>query len=134
MIQQFQHENPFWAWMGFTIDEHAMALGNAVVRVKIRPEFLQHQRLIHGGVMSALVDSCGAWAFAMNHEESLRTINLAVQYLDPTPPDAEELVARGTLVRAGRRIVVADVSVSAGHEEMVARGQVLYSRASSPRF
>jgi uncharacterized protein (TIGR00369 family) len=133
MIEQFQHENPFWAWMGFKIDEDAAAVGQAVVRVRIRSEFLQHQRLIHGGVMSALIDSCGAWAFALRHRESLRTINLAVQYLDPTPRDAEELVAQGVLVRAGRRIVVTDVTVSAGHDQMVARGQVLYSRASKPR-
>lgn len=129
MLQQFHNENPFWGWMGFRIDEVAMRAGRAIVRVQLRPEFMQHQRLIHGGVISALIDSAGAWAFALSHAESVRTINLAVQYLSPVPPGSEELVAEGSLVRTGHRIVVADVHVTAGENDGVARGQIIYSRA-----
>ncbi len=128
IADRFRRENAFWQWMGFTIDAEAARAGNAVVTVDVRAEFFQHQGVVHGGVLSALIDSAGAWAFALDHEESLRTINLAVQYLSPVPPKASRLAAQGTVVRAGKRIVIADVLVWRDSMEEVARGQVLYSR------
>lgn len=133
MADRFRRENAFWQWMGFTIDAEAARAGNAVVAVDVRAEFFQHQGVVHGGVLSALIDSAGAWAFALDHEESLKTINLAVQYLSPVPPNASRLAAQGTVVRAGKRIVIADVLVWRDSMEEVARGQVLYSRNPAPR-
>lgn len=129
MEERFRRENAFWQWMGFSIDQLAASEGRAVVMADVRPEFFQHQGVVHGGVLSALIDSAGAWAFALTHQESLRTINLAVQYLSPVPPDALRLTAAGTVVRAGKRIVIADVMVSRGDGMDAARGQVIYSRS-----
>ncbi|NMP21114.1 PaaI family thioesterase [Sulfobacillus harzensis] len=129
MAHRFHEENPYWQWMGFQADEVAASKGMARVRVAIRPEFYQHQGFVHGGVLSALIDSAGAWAFILTHGEGLRTINLAVQYLSPVGPGAGELVADGKLVRVGRRIVIVAVDVIATDETPVATGQVIYSRA-----
>lgn len=133
MADRFRRENAFWQWMGFTIDAEAAREGIAVVTAAVRTEFFQHQGVVHGGVLSALIDSAGAWAFALTHEESLRTINLAVQYLSPVPPQTFRLSAQGTVVRAGKRIVIADVLVSRDGAEEVARGQVIYSRNPAHR-
>lgn len=129
MHEQFKDANPFWRWMGFEIDESAAAQGRAAVDVAIRPEMLQHQGLLHGGVLSALIDSAGAWAFALSTEEPVRTINLAVQYLNPVLPQASRLTAHAVLIRAGGRIVLAEVAVCDQDGLEVARGQVIYSRA-----
>ena len=133
MAERFRKENAFWQWMGFAIDRDAAADGRAVVRASVRPEFFQHQGVVHGGVLSALIDSAGAWAFALTHEESLRTINLSVQYLSPVPPQASSMAAAGTVVRVGKRIVIADVLVSRDDAVDVARGQVIYSRKPALR-
>lgn len=128
----FSQTNPFWLWMGLQIDDRAADRGEAVVKVTIRPEFLQHQRMVHGGVVSALVDSAGAWAFFLSHQEGVRTINLAVQYLNPVAADTLELEAHAMIVRVGGRVVFADVEVLGGSRLTVARGQVIYSRARKP--
>lgn len=130
MVHRFHEDNPFWSWMGFRIDEEAAQRGQARVCVPVRPELLQHQGLVHGGVTSALIDSAGAWAFALSHQEPLRTINLAVQYLDPVVPETPELAAEARIVRAGRRIVIAAVSVYGLDRSLVADGQAIYSRAA----
>lgn len=132
MIAAFRDLNPYWQWMGFSIEEYLAKQGRAVVKVAVRPEFLQHQGLIHGGVLSALIDSAGAWGFGITHGESLRTINLAVQYLMPCVAETKELQAEASMVRVGRRIVVAEVTVSGWSNDIVAQGQVIYSRARSP--
>lgn len=132
MSREFEDANPFWQWMGIHIDEEAAAQGDAVVQALVRPEFAQHQGIVHGGVVSALIDSAGAWAFSLKYGEAVRTINLSVQYLTPIPPDSGRVVASGTIVRAGKRIVVADVEVSTPSGGMAARGQVIYSRARRP--
>ena len=129
MQEQFEAHNPFWAYLGFTIDREAASREKAVVAVRLRPELLQHQNLVHGGVISALIDSAGAWAFALSHQEGVRTINLSVQYLTPVTLELGELKAHAAIVRAGRRIVLAEVSVDSERGGEAARGQVIYSRA-----
>lgn len=129
MQHTFQDENPFWRWMGFTIDAAAAQNHQAVVRVRVRDEFFQHQQLVHGGVLSALIDSAGAWAFALAYEEGVRTITLSVQYLNPVGRDCEELQAHARIVTAGHRIVHSEVEVYAAPAHCVARGQVIYTRA-----
>lgn len=131
MLNRFQDDNPFWRWMGFQIDEQSASEGRAIVTVEVRPEFLQHQKLVHGGVLSALIDSAGAWAFGLEYGEAVRTINLSVQYLSPAVPTTPELAAEARVVRAGRRIVITEVNVHGLNGLNVARGQVIYSRARS---
>lgn len=128
MQDKFRQSNPFWQWMGFEIDDEAASAGRAVVTVAVRPELLQHQGLVHGGVLSALIDSAGAWAFALSHGEAVRTINLAVQYLSPATPQTSRLVAQAQVVRAGGRVVIAEAAVSDESGQALARGQVIYSR------
>ncbi|MCL5115787.1 MAG: PaaI family thioesterase [Firmicutes bacterium] len=129
MMERFLKDNPFWQWMGFAIDTDAAAEGKAVVTVPVRPEFRQHQGLVHGGVMSALIDSAGAWGFALTHQEALRTINMSVQYLSPVVPETPQLRAEATVIRAGRRIVIVEVRVWGMADVLAAQGQVIYSRA-----
>lgn len=120
--KRFYEDNPFWQWMGFQVDEGKPGR----VKVQVKPEFFQHQGFVHGGVMSALVDSAGAWAFIQQYGEGLRTINLAVQYLSPV--DAANLLADAQLVRVGQRIVIVAVEVKTALVGPVATGQVIYNR------
>lgn len=131
MRESFLKDNPFWQWMGFRIDEASADQGRAVVTAVMRPEFLQHQYMVHGGVMSSLIDSVGAWAFALKYQESVRTINLSVQYLSPVEAGFSSLEAEAQIVRAGRRIIIAEAAVRSPSGIEVARGQVIYSRAPS---
>ncbi len=125
LATRFYQDNPFWQWMGFQVDENKPGR----VDVEVKPEFFQHQGFVHGGVISALVDSAGAWAFIQQYGEGLRTINLAVQYLSPV--DSAKLWANARLVRVGQRIVIVAVEVETPKTGPVATGQVIYNRRRS---
>jgi uncharacterized protein (TIGR00369 family) len=58
------------------------------------------------------------------------TTSLHIDFL--RKPDITDLVARGTVLKLGRKLAVVDVSVySRGRDEMVAKAQVTYAIPSS---
>jgi uncharacterized protein (TIGR00369 family) len=58
------------------------------------------------------------------------TTSLHIDFL--RKPDITDLVARGTVLKLGRKLAVVDVSIySRGRDEMVAKAQVTYAIPSS---
>ena len=98
---------------------------DSVTRFRPRPEHLAAPGYVYGGLIASLIDchGTGTAAATMYREEGRAmdtlpafrfvTASLRVDYLKPTPLDAE-LVIRGRVTeRGGRRVVVsATVSVS----------------------
>lgn len=68
--------------------------------------------VIHGGVISALVDLTGAAVFAASHGTYTPTINVRVDYLEAA--GREPLYANATVERIGNSIGVARVEVESG--------------------
>jgi uncharacterized protein (TIGR00369 family) len=82
--------------------------GRAVLVLPVRPEFVGDSRrpALHGGVVSALIDTAGgvaAWSALAGPAESVSTVDLRVDFLEPAslgPP----LRAEAELVRKGNRV------------------------------
>jgi uncharacterized protein (TIGR00369 family) len=78
-----------------------------------RDDLSAHPGVFHGGVLSALIDTCGCGAVMAGHDfrlgSRLTTISLAVQYLSAAP--GEGAVARGVCTRRGRTTHYAEVHV-----------------------
>lgn len=125
--QRGEIENPFWEHMGFTLESLEHEVGRARMSFDVGPQHLQWQKILHGGVLSSLVDSCGAMAFFALTGEAVRTIHLAIQYLAPVHEG--HVQASGRVVRAGGRVVVTSVEVTNAEGDLVAEGHILYSRA-----
>jgi uncharacterized protein (TIGR00369 family) len=108
-----------------TVDEFGG--GRCQISMVVRPEHRQFLRATHGGIVGALADDACAWACASVAGELVTasyTINLLAAALGDT------LIARGRLLKAGRRIVVgrADVfSVQGDKEKQVATLQATLS-------
>ncbi|WP_182380040.1 PaaI family thioesterase [Nocardioides sp. WS12] len=82
--------------------------------------------VIHGGVVSALVDTAGAAASASglgpdNEASGGATTHLAVSYLAPAQAD---LTATATVVHRTRSTTLSEVRVRDAHGTLVATGQV----------
>lgn len=83
-------------------------------------------RLVHGGVISALVDIAGGGATMtlLKPGQTLLTTDLNVRFLDAAPIEIGHLYAEGRVThQAGRRAVVA-VDINADDGATIAQGSV----------
>ena len=103
--------------------------GKSVLVLPVRAEFVGDPRrpALHGGVVSALVDTAGgvaAWS-ALEEGESVSTVDLTVDYLEPARLQGE-LRAAAELLRKGNRVCHVRVRVTQDGR-LVAEGRGVYN-------
>jgi uncharacterized protein (TIGR00369 family) len=91
----------------------AAAGGNCLIRAPILPGVRQQHGLAHGAFPFGLGDSAAGYAALTTLPETweVMTIEMKINYL--APARGEALEARGTVLRAGRRIIVVRAEVAA---------------------
>jgi len=105
-VQKILEEHvPFNRLLG--IHAESVGHGRAVLVMAVRPEHVGDTRrpALHGGVVSALIDTAGgaaAWS-ALGPGESVSTVDLMVDYLEPARV-AGPLRAEAELIRKGNRV------------------------------
>jgi uncharacterized protein (TIGR00369 family) len=111
-----------------TIGAELTEVGPGVVTIRLlfRDDLTQQHGFLHAGVIASVADSaCGYAALSlMPADAGVLSIEFKVNMLAPAKGDA--IVARGTVVRAGRTIMVcrADVhATTSGDEKLVAAMQ-----------
>jgi uncharacterized protein (TIGR00369 family) len=127
ILQVMEGYVPFNRYLG--LRGESVGLGRGVLVLPVRPEFLGDPRrpALHGGVISSLIDTAGgvaAWS-ALNPGESVSTVDLRVDYLEPAGLGAP-LRAEAELVRKGNRVCHVRVAVTQGGA-LVAEGRAVYS-------
>ncbi len=130
MLRQLMLERiPFNRVLG--IDILALEPGRAVLAVPYRPELVGDpvRPALHGGVISALADTCGGCAVwsMIGEGDRVSTIDLRVDYL--RPGRLEDLHAAGEVQRVGNRVGVAKISLfhPSRPDEMVGEAKGVYS-------
>jgi acyl-CoA thioesterase len=85
--------------------------GKAVVSVKPRKELLQTGHILHGGVTATVCDTSVAVALVtlLDTNADIVTLDLKLNYLKPIVD--EEVFACAEVIKCGKRIAVADVSL-----------------------
>jgi uncharacterized protein (TIGR00369 family) len=121
-------EIPFNRVLGLRV--RTVAPGTAVLEIPFRAELIgdQERPALHGGVVSALADTCGGAAVwtAVGPHDRVSTIDLRVDYL--RPGRAETLVATGHVLRVGNRVGVVNVVVAhEGDPQPIAEAKGVYS-------
>ena len=81
----------------------------------------------HGGPLSALIDSVGDYAAAIQIARAVPTIDMRVDYLRPAIKT--DLLFRALVRRSGRTVAVVDVDVMDDAGKLVAVGRVVYGTA-----
>jgi uncharacterized protein (TIGR00369 family) len=120
---------PFNQVLGLEVVE--LADGHAVLALPFREALIGDpaRPALHGGVLSALADTCGGAAVwtAIGDEDRVSTIDLRVDYLRPGP--LERLLAIGDVLRAGNRVGVASIRIvpETRPDEVIAEGKGVYS-------
>lgn len=127
--QIFEEHIPFNTFLGMQvlgIEHH-----HARMKIPFREEFIGDVRrpAIHGGVISALLDSVGGAAAmtTLTHiEDRLSTIDIRVDYL--LPGDARDIFAEGKVIRSGNRIVVTEMTAyQENPRKVIAEGKAVYN-------
>lgn len=124
----------FWGLVG--IEAVSAEEGRVTKRVKLREEHLNYNDVVHGGVISSLIDSAaGAAVRTTRTPEDIRTrphatSDLHVSYL--APARGTELVADARVVKAGRTAIFAEVDVTTDDGRLVAKGLVTFVISQGP--
>ena len=110
---------PFSQSLGFRLVE-ATACG-AIMEADPGPEHLNGGGIVHGGYLTALLDSTSGWAVhaCLEPEQAAPHVHLSVQFVRAAQA-GETLVSRGRCVSAGRRIASAEAEVTQG-DRVIAR-------------
>src|SRR5947209_17529640 len=90
------------------------------MRMPYRPQISNGTGAVHGGAIVSLCDTCFYIALASiyGRDQDTTTAALACTFLAPARPP-NDLVAKATVLKAGRRIVYGEVHVHSG-EKLVA--------------
>jgi uncharacterized protein (TIGR00369 family) len=124
--KRLEDEGSFFAWMGGEVTE--VSRDGARIRLPFDDHVTNATEppTVHGGVTATLVDTVGSLALRPHlpnpFEDQVATINLNVNYLRGADGD---LVAHGSVVRAGSSVGVTEVEVEQDGET-VAVGQAAY--------
>lgn len=112
---------PFSCLLGTALT--AFEKGTAELQLIVRDELKQQHGFVHGGVISYLADNCLTFAGGSILGDSV-TSEYKINYVRPAI--AEKLIARATVLHAGKNQAVCECKVFAlsdGEEKMVAVAQ-----------
>jgi len=129
-----QYSGRYWALVG--IETTFAERGHVVGRVKLRDEHLNYNDVVHGGVISSLIDSvAGGCVRTCRPAAEIKarphaTSDLHVVYLSPAT--GSELVAEGRIVKEGRTAIFTEVDVTDDRGRLVARGLVTFVIGAGP--
>ena len=109
-IEEALNTVPFAKFLGIKLD--SIEPGQASLSLLIRDEFKQNAGIVHGGVISSLIDSATAFAILplLEPGERTTTIDLTISYLRPLITGS--MVATANVRRAGRRVVVVSADLT----------------------
>lgn len=128
-VQAFMDQVPFNQVLGIRIE--GLDAGFCRMSVPFREDLIgdPFRRALHGGVISAVVDTCGGAAVwtQCERDDRLSTVDLRVDYLRKGEPEALYVEAR--VLRVGNRVGVTEmVAYHAGRRhEPVASGKAVYN-------
>lgn len=125
LLEQALQVAPFHRWLGVTLRECGPD-GIAIV-MPWRKEMISNPALpaVHGGVLAALIDLTGFYTVLAAGHVCTSTADIHVDY--HRPAGRETLIARGTIMRIGKRLSVAEVRVSGDTGKLLASGRGAYT-------
>jgi uncharacterized protein (TIGR00369 family) len=102
---------PFYRTLGITLD--TIEPGFIIVRMPKTESVSQQNGFFHAGALTALADAAGGTAAAtlLAEGENILSVNFGVSLLRPAR--ADRLRAEGRVIKAGRRLFVAEAEIFA---------------------
>jgi len=127
-LARILESSPYWSLLGLKIRK--LEEGFAELYLPFKPELEQVFSVMHGGAVASLLDAAGAVAFFKQMDlasETISTVELKINYLNPVTIDQEEITATGKVIKKGRKIGVSTIEVKNKSSEIVAIGIGTYA-------
>jgi uncharacterized protein (TIGR00369 family) len=104
--EQGRDANPFFTLMG--IEVVSFCEGQGTIRMNVMPSMTNGEGWLQGGIFSALADEAMVLAIypLLEKEETIATISETTQFFSGVREGA--LLAEGTVMKRGRRVVFAE--------------------------
>lgn len=124
-LQRFANSSPYIKHLGVNVEE--MAPGYVKISIKVKRFHKNTQEMVHGGVLSSLVDIAGGFAIItkLKPRRMTRTMQIDIHYL--TPARGHNLRAIGQVVKMGSSFSVSDVEVRNEKDVAVTLGRCTYA-------
>jgi acyl-coenzyme A thioesterase 13 len=103
--------------------------GRAVMLIKLEERHMNPRGVLHGGVLTTLMDEATAHAIATVRglESPLATVDMNVSFLSAARP-GDELLCEARTLRVGSAVAFAEAEVRrSGRGDLVAKGRFTYS-------
>lgn len=84
----------------------ALEPGYCAIAIVPRPEIAQQHGYVHGGVVTAIVDSAGGYAAFTLFPASASVLSVEFKINLLAPADGERIVAEGFVVKPGRTLAI----------------------------
>lgn len=97
------------ALLGIDIDD--LAPGRVTLSMPITPAVVQQYQVVHGGMVAVIADSASGLAAIslLPATDGVLSIEFKINLLGPGR--GEKMIARGTVIKAGRTVIVAQADV-----------------------
>lgn len=93
--------------------------GYSKIALKVRPEHLNFNKFIFGGIIMSLADE--AFGYAVN---TLNSPTVATQFninFLAAAKEGDELTAEGNVIKAGKRVITCEMTVTGNEGKLIAR-------------
>ncbi len=111
--------------LGLALQERSAS--HAVITMEPRPEFLQEEGAIQGGILTALADAAAVYVTLpdLPPERSMTSIEFKLNFLRPALLEGGTLTAQSKLIKGGRTVALVKSMVTQGDRE-IATGLFTY--------
>ncbi|MDP8222644.1 MAG: PaaI family thioesterase [Candidatus Lernaella stagnicola] len=127
LIELFDHA-PIKHHFGmiFSYDEH----GNAIFDLPYNPHLNHAFGDVHGGALATIFDNAGWFTVATRYDMWVATADLHMRLLDQV--HRADLRATGRLVRAGKKLAVAEMEIRSADDRLIAVGTGGFAVTNQP--
>jgi uncharacterized protein (TIGR00369 family) len=125
LFRAFMEYSPFGLKVGLRLEE--LEPDRCRLELPFDESLATYGSVVHGGALATLVDTAAtgaAWAGAGTGVVGGGTVDMTIHYLRPAEGDV--LVAEARVLHRGHSVCSAEVEVTAGGEEPVAKALVTY--------
>jgi uncharacterized protein (TIGR00369 family) len=134
IVRDRAQSNLFWRHLGIEVEDARE--GWVRLRLRIRDEIRNAVGApLHGGVLSALVDTAVGGALSTMHEQAAggvgqTTLELNVSFMSAARDG--DVFAEGRILRRGRTVAVGEASITDGAGRLLAVGRATYMIVTPP--
>lgn len=135
MTEERTHSSPFTAFIGATLEE--LSDGHARLSLVLEPKHTNPHGVMHGGVVTTMMDSAMGAALGRLRGEVVRdrphaTIEMNASFLAAARP-GDEIVVEGRVLKLGRTVAFGEAEARrSGDGELIAKGRFTFAIPERP--